>query len=132
MMASRDGTEGYQKFVVDRSGIVKDGTNNFLNAAFAVFVKELGSICFWSELGFSAIGDRQTLVRRETLLAWMGMLKLNEQVFDVPWHADAAETICIVPFDMYTRKFISGHVALDPVEFLRTFRSRGCTGEFHK
>ncbi len=46
------------------------------------------------------------------------MLKLNEQVFDVPWHADATVTICIVPFDMNTHKFISGHVALNPVEFL--------------
>ncbi len=117
-LASSDGTEGYQKFVVDRSGIVKERTDNFLNEAFTVFVKELGSVCFWSELGFSAIGDRQTLVRRETWLMWTGMLKLNEQVFDVPWHADATATICIFPFDMYTRKFISGHVALDPVEFL--------------
>ena len=117
-LASRDGTEGYQKFVVNHSGIVKERTDNFLNAAFTVFVKELGSICFWSELGFSAIGDRQTLVRRETLLVWTEMLKLNEQVFDVPWHADATAVICIVPFDMYTRKFISGHVALDPVEYL--------------
>jgi hypothetical protein len=46
------------------------------------------------------------------------MLKLIEQVFDVPWHADATATFCIVPFDMNTRKLISGHVALDPVKFL--------------
>ena len=39
-----------------------------MNAAFTVFVKELGTVCFWSELGFSAIEDRQTLVRRETWL----------------------------------------------------------------
>ncbi len=38
-LASGDGTEGYQKFVVDRSGIVEERTNNFLNAAFAVFVE---------------------------------------------------------------------------------------------
>jgi hypothetical protein len=62
-LASSDGTEGYQKFVVDRSGIVKERANNFFNAAFAMFVKELGGICFWGELGFSAIGDWQTLVR---------------------------------------------------------------------
>ncbi len=117
-LASSDGTEGYQKFVVDRSGIVKERADNFLNAAFTLFVKELGSVCFWGELGLSAIGDWQTLVRGETWLEWMGMLKLNEQVFDVPWHADATATICIVPFDINTRKFISGHVALDPVEFL--------------
>ncbi len=105
-MASRDGTDGYQKIVVDRSGIVKERTDNFLNAAFTVFVKELGSVCFWSELDFSAIGDRQTLVRRETWLVWTGMLKLNEQVFDVPWHADATATMCIVPFDIYPQIYL--------------------------
>ena len=46
------------------------------------------------------------------------MLKFNEQVFDVPWHADVTVAICIVPFDINTRKFISGHVALDLVKFL--------------
>ena len=34
------------------------------------------------------------------------MFKLNEQVFDVPWHTDATASICIVPFDSDTRKFI--------------------------
>jgi hypothetical protein len=46
------------------------------------------------------------------------MFKLNEQGFDVTWHADATATICIVPFDSNTRKFINGHVELDPVKFL--------------
>jgi hypothetical protein len=46
------------------------------------------------------------------------MFELNEQGFDVTWHADATATICIVPFDIDTRKLISGHVELDPVEFL--------------
>ncbi len=32
-LASSNGTEGYQKFVVDRSGIVKERADNFLNAA---------------------------------------------------------------------------------------------------
>jgi hypothetical protein len=95
-LASSNGTEGYQKFVVNRSGMVKERTDNFLNAAFTVFVKELGSVCFWGELGFSAIGDRQTYVRRETWLVWTGMLKLNEQGFNLPWHADATAPICIV------------------------------------
>jgi len=45
------------------------------------------------------------------------MFELNEQGVDVTWHADATATICIVPFDMDTRKFISSHVELDPVEF---------------
>ncbi len=38
-LASGNGTEGYQKFVVYRSGIVEEGTNNFLDAAFLVFVE---------------------------------------------------------------------------------------------
>jgi hypothetical protein len=46
------------------------------------------------------------------------MFKLDEQVFDVPCHTDATATICIVPFDINTRKFITSHVELDPVEFL--------------
>ena len=46
------------------------------------------------------------------------MFKLNEQVFDVPWHTDATATICLVPFDINTRKFITGHVELDPMKFL--------------
>ncbi len=38
-LASGNGTEGYQKFVVGRSGIVEERADNFLNAAFAVFVE---------------------------------------------------------------------------------------------
>jgi hypothetical protein len=52
--------------------------DNFLDVAFTVFVKDLGSVCFWGELGFSAMGDWQTLVWGETWLEWTGMLKLNE------------------------------------------------------
>jgi len=46
------------------------------------------------------------------------MFKLNEQVFDVTWHTDATVRVGIVPFDIDTCKLISGHVELDPVEFL--------------
>ena len=45
------------------------------------------------------------------------MFEFNEQGFDVTWHTDATAIICIVPFDIDTRKLISGHVELDPVEF---------------
>jgi hypothetical protein len=50
------------------------------------------------------------------------MLKFNEKVFNVTWHTDATATICIVPFDMNSCKFISGHVALDPVKFLENIK----------
>jgi hypothetical protein len=46
------------------------------------------------------------------------MFKLNEQVFDVTWHTDATAPVGIVPFNIDTRKLISGHVELDPMEFL--------------
>ncbi len=45
------------------------------------------------------------------------MFELNEQGFDLTWHTDATATTCIVPFDIDTRKLVSGHVELDPVEF---------------
>ncbi len=38
-LASGNGTEGDQKFVVYHSGIVEEGTNDFLDAAFSVFVE---------------------------------------------------------------------------------------------
>ncbi len=40
-LASGNGTEGYQQFVVNRSGIVEERVDDFLNAAFIVFVQEL-------------------------------------------------------------------------------------------
>ena len=70
----------------------------------------------------SPIRDWQTLVRGETWLDWTGMFKLNEQVFDVTWHTDATATVGIVPFDIDTPKLISGHVELDPVEFLENIQ----------
>ncbi len=44
-------------------------------------------------------------------------IELNKQGFDATWDTDATATICIVPFDIDTRKLIPGHVELDPVEF---------------
>ena len=46
------------------------------------------------------------------------MFKLNEQGVDVSWHTDATASFWVVPFDMDTRKFVAGHVELDPMEFL--------------
>ncbi len=83
-----------------------------------MFVEEFGSVGFWGELALSTIGDRKTLVWRETWFDWMGMLELDEEVFDVAWHTDVTAMSCIVSFDVNTRKFISGHVELDPVELL--------------
>jgi hypothetical protein len=53
------------------------------------------------------------------------MFELNEQGFDVTWHADATATICIVPFDINTRKLISCHVELEPMEFLENVQEVG-------
>ncbi len=89
-----------------------------MNAAFTVFVKEFRSVGFWDELGLSTIGDRKSLVWRETWFDWTGMLEFDEEVFDVAWHTDVTAMSRIVPFDVNTRKFISGHVELDPVELL--------------
>ncbi len=47
-----------------------------------------------------------------------GMFKLDEKVLDVARHTNATPAGCIVPFDVNTRKFVAGHVELDPVELL--------------
>ena len=89
-----------------------------MDTVFPLFIQELGSISFWGELGFNTIGDWKALVRGEAWFDRTGMFEFNEKVFNVPWHTDATATICIVPFDINTCKFITGNVELDPVKFL--------------
>ena len=103
-------------------GIIEERANNFLNATFAVFVKALRSVGFGSELGFGTIGDWNALAWGEKRLAWTGMFKRNEEVFDVTWHTDATLTFYLVPFDINTRKFITSHVVLDPMELLEKIK----------
>ena len=50
--------------------------NDFLNATFTVFVKELGSVCFWGELGLGTIGDWQHLYGERRFLNRRGCLNL--------------------------------------------------------
>ena len=49
-----DCAKSYQKLVVNRTGVVEERADNFLNATFTVFVKALRSV--WGELGLSTIG----------------------------------------------------------------------------
>jgi hypothetical protein len=46
------------------------------------------------------------------------MFKLDEKVLNVAGHTYATPAGCIVPFDVNTRKFVAGHVELDPMELL--------------
>ena len=67
----------HQKLVVNRSGIlIEERANDFLNATFTVFVKELGSVCFWGELGLSTIGDWQHLYGERRFLIRRACLNL--------------------------------------------------------
>ncbi len=103
-------------------GIVEERADNFLNAAFAVFVNTFRGIGFGRELSLGTIGDWHALVWGETRLAWTGMFKLNEYVVNVTRHTDATATICVVPFDINTCKFITGHVVLDFMESLEKIK----------
>ncbi len=67
------------------------------------------------ELGLSTVGNWQAFVRQETGFGWTGLFKLDEKVLSVVGHTDATPASCIVPFDVNTRKFVAGHVELDPV-----------------
>jgi hypothetical protein len=46
------------------------------------------------------------------------MFKLDEKVLNVARHTDTTPASCVVPFDVNTRKFVAGHVELDPMELL--------------
>ena len=64
------------------------------------------------------LGDGQAFVGRELWLARARMLELDEQIVDVPGHAELAALARIIPVDGDAGKFVPGHVALDPMVFL--------------
>ncbi len=69
-------------------------------------------------LGFGAISNRQAFVGRAAWLGWRGMFEFDEEVVDVPRHADAAASASVVPFDGNAGKFVTCHVELHPMTFL--------------
>ena len=69
-------------------------------------------------MGLSTVGNWQAFVQQETGLGRTGIFKLDEKVLDVAGHTDATPAGCIVPFDVSTQKFVTGHVELDPIELL--------------
>ncbi len=46
------------------------------------------------------------------------MLELDEQIVNVPGHAESAALAWIIPADGDAGKFVPGHVALDTMVFL--------------
>ena len=45
------------------------------------------------------------------------MLEFDLEIVNVAWHADATAPVNVVPFDVYSRKFVPRHVALYSVVF---------------
>jgi hypothetical protein len=48
----------------------------------------------------------------------MQMFELDEKILDVAGHTDTTLAGCVVPLDVNTRKLVTGHVELDPMELL--------------
>ncbi len=46
------------------------------------------------------------------------MFEFDEDLVDVPWHADAAALASVVPFDVDAGKLVTRHVGLHPMIFL--------------
>ena len=40
------------------------------------------------------------------------MLELEKEIVDVAWHANVTAPVNVVPFDVYSCKFVPSHVAL--------------------
>jgi len=112
------GTESHKEFVVYCTGIVKKGSNNFLNLVLALVIKNSRCITFRSELCLGTIGDGQTCVGRESWLARSRIFELDEQIVNVPGHAELAALARIIPADGNAGEFVPGHVALDTMVFL--------------
>ncbi len=89
-----------------------------MDAVLARITKELRCITFRSELCLGPIGDGQAFVGRELWLARVRMFELDEQIVDVPGHAESAALARIIPADGNASKFVPSHVALDTMVFL--------------
>jgi hypothetical protein len=56
--------------------------------------------------------------RREYWLARARMFELDEQIVNVPGHAESAAPARIIPFDGDACKFVASHVEVHTMEFL--------------
>jgi hypothetical protein len=90
-----------------------------MDAVLAGITKERRYITFRRELGFGAVGDRQAYVGRESWFDRARMFELEEQIVNVPGHAEAAAFARIIPLDGNAGKFVSGHVTLHTMEFFK-------------
>jgi hypothetical protein len=90
-----------------------------LDAVLAGIIKEHRYIIFRSELCFGPVGDRQACVGRESWLERARMFEVEEQIVNIPGHADAAVFARIIPLYGNAGKFISGHVTMHTMEFFK-------------
>ncbi len=85
----------------------------------AGIIKERRYITFRRELGFRTVGDRQACVGKESWLERARMFEFEEQIVNVPRHAEVAAFARIIPLDGNAGKFVSGHVTLHTMEFFK-------------
>jgi hypothetical protein len=57
-------------------------------------------------------------MRQETGFGQTWMFELDEKILDVAMHTDRTPVGCVVSLDVNNRKFVAGHVELDPMELL--------------
>jgi hypothetical protein len=84
----------------------------------AGIIDKLRCITFRSEMCLGTIGDGQTCAGRESWLARSRMFELDEQIVNVPGHAELAAPARIIPFDGDACQFVASHVELHTMEFL--------------
>jgi hypothetical protein len=84
--------------------------------------EELRCITFRSEMCLGTIGDGQTCVGRDSWLARLRMFELDEQIVNVPGHAESAAPARTIPFDGDACQFVTSHVELHTMEFLEELK----------
>ncbi len=57
-------------------------------------------------------------MQQETGFYQTRMFELDEKVLNVAMHTDTTPAVCVILFDVNTRKLVAGHVELDPMELL--------------
>jgi hypothetical protein len=116
-LSGSNSTESHKEFVAYSPGVVEKRSNNFLDSVLARIIKEFRCITFRSELCLGTIGDGRACVWRESFLARARMFELDEQIVNVPGHAELAALARIIPLDGGACKFVARHVDLHTMEF---------------
>ena len=108
-----------RKIVVNRTRVVKEGSDDALDAFDTGVVKWGACVGLREEVFFGAIDDRPVLVWGLLRFEGAGVVVLEEELIDVTVHREAASACNVVPGNVNAGKFTASPVGGDGIMQLK-------------